>query len=108
MCAPPTGDATVELCGHDDESGRQRWHILPEGRSDSCMDSEEIASWFHLRLAGGTSKGRRLLSRGVHGRVELSERDDGSGRHRWHITKSDAQGVIVKPAAGDPGNGILT
>merc|ERR1719265_450320 len=85
LSAEATADG-VSLGGYDDESGRQRWCLIPGGRDGTpedaaaALDSTSQAAWYNLRLAGGTSSGLRLLSRGLDGRIELCERDDASGR----------------------------
>jgi len=123
----------VELHGHDDESGRQRWHIEfcedegdeegvveakqnEKGHEESSVDpGERCRGWVCLRLLGGTSRGRRLLSRGAGGNVELCERDDGSGRQRWRMVQctscDEASGVFeIRPAtgSGNPGTGAAS
>ncbi|CAJ1433643.1 unnamed protein product [Effrenium voratum] len=94
------GGDSVELTGYDDESGRQRWQLLPEGRQGTGS-----ASWHLLRLLGGTGKGRRLLSRGLRG-LELCELDDSSGRQRWQVDCS-LESCVLRAATGcgDPGLG---
>jgi len=96
------GGEGVDLYGHDDESGRQRWLLEPGGIPSG--------NWFHLRLFGGTTLGRRLLNRGVGGRLELCEHDDGSGRQRWLLEicgNDQRRWISIRPAtaAGNPGLG---
>lgn len=96
LSAKFSGDG-IDVYGHDDESGRQRWQIEP---------SETGEDWFRLRLLGGTPLGRRLLSRGAGLRLELCEFDDSSGRQRWHLKAGcDGKSAAILPAvgAGDPG-----
>ena len=47
-----------------------------------------------LSRLGGTSKGRRLLSRGCGG-LELSEFDDGTGRQRWRVWGTKENGPKI-------------
>ena len=101
------GGDGLELNGHDDESGRQRWQLLPEGREDI---EDASASWYLLRLSGGTSTGRRLLSRGLGG-LELRDFDDGTGRQRWRITGFEGRSALgwrigSAGESGDPGVGM--
>jgi len=97
------GGEGIDLYGHDDESGRQRWLLEPGGMPSG--------KWFHLRLSGGTTLGRRLLSRGVGGCLELCEHDDDSGRQRWLLeTCGDEKQpwISIRPAiaSGNPGIGV--
>jgi len=43
---------------------------------------------------GGTSPGRRLLSRGPSRRLELCDFDDGSGRQRWQAWVGTSAAVV--------------
>ncbi|CAE8640471.1 unnamed protein product, partial [Polarella glacialis] len=115
LSAQAGGDG-AHLTGYDDESGRQRWLFEPGADGDSGSFEEDGnlmmqgSSWCRIRLAGGTTLGRRLLSRGARGRLELCELDDGSGRQRWRVEHADGcPGCLasIHPAvgAGDPGTG---
>ncbi|CAK9063936.1 Protein-lysine methyltransferase METTL21B, partial [Durusdinium trenchii] len=98
------GGESLELSGHDDASGRHRWQLLPEGQAEGRRTT---ASWHLIRLLGGTSPGRRLLSRGPSRRLELCDFDDGSGRQRWQVERTGTSTARIKPAhhSGDPGVG---
>ncbi|CAE7832377.1 unnamed protein product [Symbiodinium necroappetens] len=105
LSAASGGDG-LELAGHDDESGRQRWQLesgtgpsrrgLGVGFACGCRD---------LMWSGGTTPGRRLLSRGARC-LELCEHDDGSGRQRWQVV-AGSSGWVLRAAvgSGDPGLG---
>jgi len=119
LSAQVGGDG-VDLSGYDDESGRQRWHIervlagnhnsvsAPSSGSPSGAQSVNQQKCFHIRLHGGTGRGRRFLSRGLPGQLQLCGHDDGSGRQRWHlVTGKTGCWVTIRPACdvGDPGLG---
>ncbi|CAL1169142.1 unnamed protein product [Cladocopium goreaui] len=97
------GGDGLALSGHDDESGRHRWQLLPEGREDATEECHRNASWHLVRLLGGTPQGRRLLSRNLGG-LELFEFDDGTGRQRWQV-EGGPRGHRLRAARGDPGLG---
>ncbi|CAE7619200.1 Vcpkmt [Symbiodinium sp. CCMP2592] len=103
LSAGSGGDGLAELAGHDDESGRQRWQLESGGTAEAAVSSSR--SWYRLRLSGGTTPGRRLLSRGARC-LELCEHDDGSGRQRWQVLRGSS-GWVLRAAVGcgDPGVG---
>ena len=70
-CRP---DGYVDLFERDDESGRQKWVLLPLGND-----------MFNIRVAGGTNSGKSFLSCRADGYVYLYCKDDGSGRQRWRL-----------------------
>jgi len=92
----------VDLYSHDDDSGRQRWNIIPiEG------DDEH----YHIKVSGGTRdgfEGEQLLSTTGDGRhVDLYREDDGSGRQKWKITpiEGDTEGHVHIHISGGTSGG---
>lgn len=94
LSAKVGGDG-VDLCGYDDESGRQRWMF------DAVQDEPGDKHRGRLRLLGGTSRSRRLLARAVSGDLELCEFDDGHGRQRWNIQEASNGCWSIQSAMSD-------
>ena len=69
-------DGFVELYYRDDDSGRQKWILLPQ----------ENGSYL-IQVAGGTNAGETYLSGNADGSaVNLWFENDGSGRQEWVLT----------------------
>jgi len=69
----------VALWHQDDASGRQRWAIEPTGMFHPHVHHT-------IRMTHGVNGKLNTLSVNNSTKVDLWERDDGSGRQRWSIT----------------------
>ena len=68
---------TVDLWHEDDGSGRQQWVFLP-------VEGSGICSYFNIKNSGGVDNQRHYLScTGDGKKVDLWDKDDGTGRQRW-------------------------
>jgi hypothetical protein len=94
-CTPSGG---VDLWKEDDASGRQRWELKRIQGIEGNV--------FNILVQGGTDLGKKFLSCTSDGqRVDLWEKDDGSGRQRWALTQAPSEPGIpayfhLKPIAG--------
>ncbi len=83
----------VDLYPIDDNSGRQKWNIIKK------MDFG--VPYYHIMISGGVRGSKRYLSSTNNGgKIDLHNRDDGSGRQRWIITNGEAGTKIIKIFAG--------
>jgi hypothetical protein len=75
----------VDLWNTDDQSGRQRWQLIPvNGLKDV----------YNIRVFNGVDSNRTYLSSNYDGStVDLWTEDDGSGRQRWKITNVPHTGM---------------
>jgi hypothetical protein len=68
----------VDLWNKDDGSGRQRWQFVPL--------NSNIPNYYQIKVVGGVEGGRVFLSCTEDGnKVDLWNKDDGSGRQRWQL-----------------------
>jgi YVTN family beta-propeller protein len=74
-----TPEGHVDLFNTDDGSGRQKWEFSLALMSPSREE-------FHITVSGGVNGDLKFLScTSDGGAVNLSSRDDGSGRQRWRF-----------------------
>ena len=93
-CTDSFNHCPIYLSATDDDSGRQRWKLVPvEG---GASDTFNIIAQDALTRRGMWPNLTYLEWNGDG--VSLAQFDDGTGRHSWQFTATDEGTYLIKPA----------